>query len=168
LSRPVFRGQVKATTKNIETKFQLFNQISSNQIVRAHSDITNDVAVKFQIFAQEASNQIASAYSAVTNQIADQFQEPKVRQTVENVARGEAKTILENEVRPVVEEFHTNVEGKFKAIESGEDFLELATKARAHNYHLPSNSIILQGVGRNGLLQNQNWKQAILRMQRSN
>jgi tetratricopeptide (TPR) repeat protein len=122
------------TTKNIETQFRLLNQSSSNQIVKAYSDITNDVAVKFEIFAQEANTQIASAYSSVTNQIADQFQEPRVQQTVESVAKGEAKIIFENEVRPVVEEFHANVEGKLKAIENGEDFLELANKARAHDY----------------------------------
>jgi hypothetical protein len=49
------------TTNNIETKFQLLNQNSSNQIAKAYSEITNDVAVKFQIFAQEANTQIASA-----------------------------------------------------------------------------------------------------------
>jgi uncharacterized membrane protein YvbJ len=116
------------TTKNIKTQFRLLNQSSSNQIVKAYSDITNDVAIKFEIFAQEANTQIVSAYSAVTNQITDQFQEPRVRQTVESVAKGEAKTILENEVQPVVEEFHTNIEQKFNKLESEEDFLELASR----------------------------------------
>jgi tetratricopeptide (TPR) repeat protein len=129
-----FENFALTTTNNIESKFRLLDQSSSNQIVMAYSGITNDVAVKFESFKRYASNQIVSAYSAVTNQIVEQFQEPRVKQTVENVAKGEARTILENEVRPVVEEFHTNVEGKLKAIESGEDFLELATRARAYDF----------------------------------
>jgi predicted nucleic acid-binding Zn-ribbon protein len=103
--RSSLHGFEQSTTAKIESDFKILNQNSSNQIVKAYSDITNDVAAKFELFTQEASNKIASAYTSVTNQIADEFQTPKIKQTVETVARGEAKSILEGEVQPAVKSF---------------------------------------------------------------
>jgi hypothetical protein len=114
-------GFEQSTTAKIESNFKILNQNSSNQIVKAYSDITNDVSAKFELFAQEASNKIVSAYSSVTNQIADEFQTPKIKQTVDMVARGEAKTILEEEVQPAVKSFK-------------EDALFIRTVARAQAY----------------------------------
>src|SRR5438105_7305879 len=96
---------------------------ASNQVVAVYSSATNQIAAKFQLFAQDASNQISSAYSAVTNQIAAEFQTPRIQQTVESVARGEAKSILEAEVRPAVDSFRTDAQ-----------FQRLATRARAYDF----------------------------------
>jgi hypothetical protein len=95
----------QSTTATLESHVKLLNQTSSNQIVSAYSDITNDVAAKFQAFTQEASNNISSAYSSVTNQIAKEFQMPKIQQMVETVAKGEAKFMLEREIQPTVQSF---------------------------------------------------------------
>jgi ribosomal protein S13 len=95
----------ESTTTQIESDFKMLNQNSSNQIVKAYSEITNNESVKFEFFALEASNKIDSAYSSVTNQIAKEFQTPRIRQTVENVAKDQAKAILEGEVQPAVNTF---------------------------------------------------------------
>ena len=92
----------------MESDFKTLNQNSSNQIVKAYFEITNDIAEKFEYFTDEASNKIASAYTSVTNQIADEFQTPKIKQTVEIVARSEAKSILEEEVQPAVKNFKSD------------------------------------------------------------
>ena len=95
----------QSTKTQIESDFNVLNQNSSNQIVQAYSYITNDVAANFTLFTHEASNKIASAYSSVTNQIAEDFQTPRIRQTVETVAKDQAKSILEGEVQPAVNSF---------------------------------------------------------------
>ena len=61
------------------------------------------------MYGQEASNKLALAYASVTNQIAEEFQAPRIKQTVESVAKSEAKSILEREVEPVVASFRQNV-----------------------------------------------------------
>lgn len=99
------QGFEKTTTTDIQTRFALLSKSSSNQITDAHSAISNDVVTKFDMYGQEASRQLAVAYASVTNQIAEEFQTPRIKQTVETVAKGEAKSILEAEVQPAVKSF---------------------------------------------------------------
>jgi hypothetical protein len=109
--------------EQIKAQIRTFQIAASNQVVTAYSDATNQLATKFQVFAQDASNQIASAYSVVTNEIADEFQTPRIKQIVENVAKSEAKEILETNVQPEVDRFKADVE-----------LLRLATRARAYDF----------------------------------
>jgi hypothetical protein len=109
--------------EQIRAQIQKFQIAASNQVVTAYSDATNQLAIKFQVFAQDASNQVAFAYSSVTNQIDIEFQTPRIKQTVENVAKGEAKNILEAYVQPEVDRFRTDAE-----------LLRLATRARAYDF----------------------------------
>jgi hypothetical protein len=125
------QGFEQTTTTNIQTQFTLLSKISSNQIAEAHSAISNDVVIKFEMFRQEASNQLALAYSSVTNQITEEFQTPRIEQTVENVAKGEAKTILEAEVQPAVNSFR-------------EDSLFIRTIARAQAYDFKAYQRLLE------------------------
>ncbi|HEU5123329.1 MAG TPA: hypothetical protein VFW05_04610 [Verrucomicrobiae bacterium] len=106
--------RLKVATAEIE-------RTSTNEIARALSVATNQLAYQFRIFAYNASNQVIDAYSAVTNQIAEEFQTPRIKQTVESVAKGEAKTILEGEVQPAVISFK-------------KDALFMRTIARAQGY----------------------------------
>jgi hypothetical protein len=129
--RSSLHGFEQSTTNKIGSDFKLLNENSSNQIVRAYSDITNVVAAKFELFTQQASNKIASTYSLVTNQITEQFQTPKIKQIVETVARGEAKTILEGEVQPAVKSFK-------------EDALFIRTIARAQAYDFKAYQRLLE------------------------
>ena len=99
------QGFERSTTNKMESDFKVLNQNSSDQIVQAYSYITNDVAANFTLFTREASNKIASAYSSVTNEIEEEFQTPRIRQTVETVAKDQAKSILEGEVQPAVNSF---------------------------------------------------------------
>jgi hypothetical protein len=121
----------RSTTQQIQSEFKLLNQSSSNQIVRAHSEITNEVSLTFGLYKLEASNQIISAYSAVTNQIKEELATPRVKQTVESVAKGEAKAILELEVRPAVNNFR-------------EDALFIRTIARAQAYDFKAYQRLLE------------------------
>ena len=125
------QGFEQTTTAKIQSQFSVLSQVSSNQIVEAHSAISNDVASKFEMFREEASNQLALAYSSVTNQIAEQFQTPRIKETVETVAKGEAKGILEAEVQPAVESFK-------------EDALFIRTVARAQSYDFRAYQQLLQ------------------------
>ena len=90
--------RLKLATAEIE-------RTSSNEVARALTVATNQLAYQFRIFASDASNQVVAAYSTVTNQIAEEFQTPRIKQTVETVAKGEAKSILEAEVQPAVKSF---------------------------------------------------------------
>ncbi len=131
----------QTTTKNIQKHFIT----SSNQIEAAHSAISNDVVVKFDNYEQEASSQLAFAYASVTNQIAQEFQTPRIKQTVETVAKGEAKSILEAEVQPAVTSFK-------------EDALFMRTIARAQGYDFKAYQALLEigkGTNDNAQLANQ-------------
>jgi hypothetical protein len=44
------QGFEQTTTTNIQARFTLLSQVSSNQIAQAHSAISNDVASKFEMF----------------------------------------------------------------------------------------------------------------------
>jgi len=116
-----------------ETK-EIIERTFSNEVERAYSAATNQTAREFQVFVKDANNQIAQAYSSVTNQIADQFQTPRIKQTIENVAKSQARSMLEAEVQPVVEHFRSEVEQKLEALTSEQDFLGFATRARANDY----------------------------------
>ena len=96
--------------EQIRTQIEKFQTTASNQVVTAYSDATNKLVIKFQGFAKEASNQMASAYSSVTKEIVDEFQTPRIKQTVEDVAMGQAKAILEKEVQPTVASFRGDAE----------------------------------------------------------
>jgi hypothetical protein len=124
----------QTTTTNIQTQFTLLSQVSSNQITKAHSVISNDVVIKFEAFREEASNLLLLAYSSVTNQIAEEFQTPKVKQTVEAVAKGDAREILEAEVEPAVDAFK-------------KDSLFVRTIARAQAYDFKAYQSLLE-IGR--------------------
>jgi hypothetical protein len=92
-------------TNQIANKFDSFQQSASNQMAGIYSTTTNQIAIKLQSVEDDANCQIDKAYSSVTNQIAQEFQTSKIRQTVEAVAQGEAKSILNKEVQPAVESF---------------------------------------------------------------
>lgn len=125
------------TIADIKTHFTVLSTTLSNQIVEAHSAISSNVAAKFEIYEFEASNQLASAYASVTNQIAEEFQTPRIKQTVETVAKGEAKSILESEVQPAVRSFK-------------EDALFIRTIARAQGYDFKAYQALLEiGKGTN-------------------
>lgn len=109
--------------KKIENQVDKLLVTASNQVVAAYSTTTNQVAIKFQTFAQDASNRMEEAYSAATNLIVDKFREPNIRNTVENVAKREAKSILETAVQPAVDSFRADAQ-----------FLRLATRARAYDF----------------------------------
>jgi tetratricopeptide (TPR) repeat protein len=117
--------------EGIRTQIGKFQSSASNQVITAYSMATNRLDKQFQIFAQEASNQIAQAYSSVTNQIADEFQTPRIKETVEGVAKGEARSILEGEVQPVVYSFR-------------EDALFIRTVARAQAYDFKAYQRLLE------------------------
>ena len=51
----------RTTTTNIRNHFMVLSTASSNQIIDAHSAISNDVVAKFELYKEEASNQLASA-----------------------------------------------------------------------------------------------------------
>src|SRR5665213_784286 len=146
-------GFEQSTTTNIQTQFALFSKISSNQIAEAHSAISNDVVAKFEIYGREASNKLASAYASVTNQIANEFQAPRIKQTVEAVAKGDAKDILEAEVQPAVKNFK-------------DDALFIRTIARAQGYDFKAyQSLLAIGNGTNDNAQIAN--QVIVEIDRS-
>ena len=131
--------------QDIESRFQSLNLSSSNQIVAKYGDITNNVAVEFQIFAQDASNRITSAYSAVTNQIALEFQTPRVKETVENVAKGETSRILNQEIQPTVNAFRDESE-----------FIRTIARAQAHDFKSYQQLIaIATGTNQNAGLANE-------------
>ena len=109
--------------EQIETQINKFQTDTSNEVARAYSEATNRMAGQFDVFSQSSSNQIASAYSEVTNQISFEFQTPRIRQTVEDVAKNEAKEILKENVQPEVERFKKDA-----------DFLRLTTRARAYDF----------------------------------
>jgi hypothetical protein len=97
------------------------------------------------MFREEASNQLALAYSSVTNQIAEEFQTPRIKQTVEAVAKGEAKSILEAEVQPAVKSFK-------------DDALFIRTIARAQGYDFKAYQSLLEignGTNDNAQIANQ-------------
>ena len=125
------QGLERTTTQSIQTRFSILSATSSNQIAEAHSAISNDVVVKFELYRQEASNQLVLAYTSVTNQIAEEFRAPNINQTVENVAKGEAKGILETEVKPTVNSFR-------------EDALFIRTIARAQAYDFKAYQALLK------------------------
>lgn len=95
----------QTTTKSIKTQFKALSESSSNQIAEAHLAISNDVSSSFELFQHEAGVRLAFAYALVTNQIASEFQNPQIKQTVETVAKSEAKEILTEEVQPAVDSF---------------------------------------------------------------
>jgi tetratricopeptide (TPR) repeat protein len=131
--------------EHIKTQIEQFQVTVSNQVVTAYSTATNQLAHQFQVFAGDASNEIAEAYSSVTNQIAEEFQTPRIKQTIENVARGEAKSILEAEVQPAVTSFK-------------EDALFMRTIARAQGYDFKAYQALLEiadGTNENAQLANQ-------------
>lgn len=130
--------RLKVATADIE-------QTSSNEVARALSIATNQLANQFRIFANDASNRVVDAYSAVTNQIAEEFRTPRIKQTVETVAKGEAKSILEAEVQPAVTSFK-------------EDALFMRTIARAQGYDFKAYQTLLEiadGTNENAQLANQ-------------
>jgi hypothetical protein len=120
--------------EQIRAQIQEFRITASNQVVTAYSAATNQLATKFQVFAQDASNQISDAYSSVTNQIAVEFQTPRIKQTVEAVAKSEAKLILETNVQPEVDRFRADAE-----------LLRLATRARAYDFKAYQQLLKLEG-----------------------
>ena len=139
------QGFEKTTTTDIQTRFALLSKSSSNQITDAHSAISNDVVTKFDMYGQEASRQLAVAYASVTNQIAEEFQTPRIKQTIEAVARGEAKSILEAEVQPAVKSFK-------------DDALFIRTIARVQGYDFKAYQALLEigkGTNDNAQLANQ-------------
>ena len=117
--------------EHIKTQIEQFRVTVSNQVVTAYSTATNQLAHQFRTFAQDASNQVAQAYSSVTNQIAEEFQTPRIKQIVENVAKSEAKSILEGEVQPVVYSFR-------------DDALFIRTIARAQAYDFKAYQRLLE------------------------
>ena len=130
--------RLKLATAEIE-------RTSSNEVARALTVATNQLAYQFRIFASDASNQVVAAYSTVTNQIAEEFQTPRIKQTVETVAKGEAKSILEAEVQPAVKSFK-------------EDALFIRTIARAQGYDFKAYQALLEigrGTNDNAKLANQ-------------
>ena len=130
--------RLKLATAEIE-------RTSSNEVARALTVATNQLAYQFRIFASDASNQVVAAYSTVTNQIAEEFQTPRIKQTVETVAKGEAKSILEAEVQPAVKSFK-------------EDALFIRTIARAQGYDFKAYQALLEigkGTNENAKLANQ-------------
>src|SRR5690349_11044998 len=54
---------------------------------------------------RSSSNKLDEAYGTITNQIVLQLREPRISETVSNIAAGEAQWILRREVSPVVENF---------------------------------------------------------------
>jgi len=139
------QGFKQSTTTNIQTQFETLAAKSSNQIAEAHTSISNDVALKFSIYTQEANSQLAEAHAFVTNQIAAEFQTPRIEQTVETVAKGEAKSILEAEVRPAVQNFK-------------DDAQFIQTVARAQGYDFKAYQALLEigkGTNDNAKLANQ-------------
>jgi hypothetical protein len=121
----------RMTTTNIQTHFTAFYQASSNQIAEARNAISNDVVTGFEVYGREASNQLALAHASVTNRIVEEFQTPRIKQTVENVAKGEAKSILEGEVQPVVKSFR-------------DDAIFIRTVARAQAYDFKAYQQLLE------------------------
>src|ERR1700690_894839 len=69
------------------------------------------------------SNKIAMANQEMTNKIVNEFQTPRIKQTVESVAKSEAKQILETNVQPEVDRFRKDAE-----------FLRVTTRARAYDF----------------------------------
>lgn len=135
----------ETTTKDMKTRFTVLSTNLSNQIEAAHSTISSNVTAKFEIYESEAGKQLASAYASVTNQIAEEFQTPTIKQTVETVAKGEAKSILEAEVQPAVTSFK-------------EDALFIRTIARAQGYDFKAYQALLEigkGTNENAQLANQ-------------
>ena len=80
------------------------------------------------------SNQIAEAERSITSQIVAELKEPRIRETIQDVARGEAKSILRGEILPVVQEFRTNVEAKLESISEQQDFMWMITGMRANDF----------------------------------
>jgi hypothetical protein len=109
--------------EGIKAQIDSFKIAASNEVQLAYSKSTNELASKFRDFAIDASNQMNRAYSTVTNQIAQEFQTPRIKGTIEGVAKVEAKEILESEVRPTVDRFRADAE-----------FLRLATRARGYDF----------------------------------
>ncbi len=56
-------------------------------------------------FGQQATNQIGLAFGQISNQISLEFKQPKIKATVEQVARERANAIFTNGVRPSLEAF---------------------------------------------------------------
>jgi len=91
--------------EQINTQVEKYRIAVSNQVVTAYSAATNQLASEFRDFATNASNQIAVAHASITDQIAEEFQTTRIKQTVQTVAKGEARDILESEVRPTADAF---------------------------------------------------------------
>ena len=68
---------------------------------------------------QQATNQIGRAFGQISNQISLEFKQPKIKATVEQVARERASDIFTNAVRPSLEAF--------------QDALDLANAQLAHS-----------------------------------
>jgi gas vesicle protein len=110
-------------SKRLRAATDTIERTTTNEIAKAYTNAMNQLAAQFQMFAKDASNQVSSAYSSVTNQIAAEFQTPRIKQTVEAVAKNQAKEILETHVQPEVDRFRSDA-----------DFLRIATRAHAYDF----------------------------------
>ena len=81
-----------------------------------------------------ADELVKKAGTEVTNKIVSEFEEPRIRQTVETVAKDQANEILEGQVRPIVSNFQSVVAQRLDAMSTEQDFLGIATRARANDY----------------------------------
>ena len=134
-----------SASKRLKVATAEIERTANNEISRALSAATNQLASQFRTFSHDASNHVARAYSNVTNQIAEEFQTPRIKQTVETVAKGEAKSILEAEVQPAVTSFK-------------EDALFIRTVARAQGYDFKAYQSLIEigkGTNENAKLVNQ-------------
>lgn len=134
-----------SAAKRLKTVTAEIEQTSSEEVAQALTTATNQLAYQFRLFANDASNRVIAAYSTVTNQIAEEFQTPRIKRVVENVAQGEAKSILEAEVKPAVTSFK-------------EDSLFIRTIARAQVYDFKAYQGLLEigkGTDENAQIANQ-------------
>jgi hypothetical protein len=83
---------------------------------------------------QTVSNRIYSAMVGMTNKINVEFETARIKETVESVAEGEAKSILISNVQPVVAGFRAEIASKLDALTGEQEFLGLATRARANDF----------------------------------
>lgn len=74
------------------------------------------------VLDQQASNRIGNATSQLSNQIALEFKQPRIRATIDQVARDRAAEIISNGVRPTLDAFA--------------DAMDLAASQLAHSTNL--------------------------------
>jgi hypothetical protein len=87
---------------------------------------------------QNATNHIGAAFGQISNQIALEFRQPRIRNTIEQVARNRAGDILTNGVRPTLEAFQDALDSATSALQrSSNAIAKLEADALAAQRRIP-------------------------------